>query len=120
MRSFTSWTQVYFFDWLANIGGLFTSLMAIARFAMAGYQNFVAQKSMLKRLYAEEVQTQQAVNSGIQSNDSAAQETLRAKLMNRKEFNASYLSFAFVGCCYRVKCCFKGKRKRHLESYEKF
>ena len=72
MRSFTSWKQLYFFDWLANIGGLFTSVMGIARFVIAGYQNFVAQKSMLKRLYAEEVQTQQAVNSGIQSKDSVA------------------------------------------------
>ena len=53
-RTITTWTQVYFSDFLSNIGGLFTSLMAGASFLVEGYQSFVAQKSMLKRLYGEE------------------------------------------------------------------
>ena len=53
-QSYTVWTQLYFTGWLSDIGGLFTSIMAIAKFFISGYQEFVVQKSMLKRLYGEE------------------------------------------------------------------
>ena len=78
---------------------------------------------MLKRLYNEEVHNTELTssNSGINTKETEAKETLRAKLMNRQDFNASYLSFVFVGCCKCFKCCFSGSRsKRHLESYKKF
>ena len=50
----TRWTQIYFTDYLSNVGGLLTSVMAGALFVMSGYQEFIAEKSMLKRLYGEE------------------------------------------------------------------
>ena len=48
------WTQKYLTDFLSTIGGLFTALLAVARFCISGYQIFISQKSMLKRLYGEE------------------------------------------------------------------
>ena len=38
-------------DFLADIGGLFTAVMGGIGFFIAGYQSFVSQKSLLKRLY---------------------------------------------------------------------
>ena len=49
--------MMYFSDFLSQIGGLFTSLMAGATFFMVGYQNFEAQNALLKRLYGEETET---------------------------------------------------------------
>ena len=41
-KTIIKWTMMYFSDWLSDIGGLFTSLMAGATFLMLGYQNFEA------------------------------------------------------------------------------
>ena len=41
-KTINKWTQKYLNDYLSEIGGLFTSLMAGASFLMLGYQNFVA------------------------------------------------------------------------------
>ena len=46
----------YIGDFLYQIGGLSRSLMAAASFLVLGYQNFVAQKSLLKRLYGEQIE----------------------------------------------------------------
>ena len=45
--------RVYFADYLASVGGLFLSLLGIFTWLMSSYQEFVQQKSMLKRLYGE-------------------------------------------------------------------
>ena len=78
----TTWTQAYISDFLSEIGGLFTSLMAGARFLIAGYNRFVADKSMLKRLYGEEhfdsADSQEATNAAPR--DYSAKDTLRAKI----------------------------------------
>ena len=49
----TNWTQTYITDFLAHIGGLFTSVIAGASFLLSNYQRFVSEKSLLKRLYGE-------------------------------------------------------------------
>lgn len=51
----TKWTQMYLTDFLSDIGGLFTSLIAVASFILSNYQNFVSEKSLLKRLYGEDL-----------------------------------------------------------------
>ena len=53
-KSVTKWTQNNISDFLSDIGGLFTSLLTGAKFLIAGFQSFIAQKSMLKHLYGEE------------------------------------------------------------------
>ena len=49
----TNWTKTYITDFLAHIGGLFTSVIAGASFLLSNYQHFVSEKSLLKRLYGE-------------------------------------------------------------------
>ena len=122
----TRWTQIYFTDFLSDIGGLYTSLMAGATFIMSGYQNFVAQKSMLKRLYGEEdLNTYSKRISEFESPcDSSAKEILRAKIEKKKDFNASYCLFILVSCFKKLCCCSasctKYRCKRHLDSHRKF
>ena len=53
-KTTTKWTQLYFSDYLSDIGGLFTSLMAGARLSIMGYQSFYAQKSMIRYNYGHE------------------------------------------------------------------
>ena len=52
--STTKWTQIYFSDFLSSMGGLFTSTVGVISFFISGYQAFVSDKSMIKKLYGEE------------------------------------------------------------------
>ena len=121
----TRWTQLYFTEYLSRIGGLFTALLAIARFAVSGYQRFVASKSMLKRLYGEEdFIAADETRKSMQLQPQTPKETLRAKIEKTKDFNASYCAFMMVACFKALCCCFKpccrGKCRRHLDSHRKF
>ena len=40
-------------DFLSEVGGFFTSVMGIFTFFISGYQSFVSEKSMIKKLYGE-------------------------------------------------------------------
>ena len=53
-KTLTKWEQIYLTDFLAQIGGLFTTFWGVMGFLLSGYQDFVSQKSLLKRLYGEE------------------------------------------------------------------
>ena len=102
-------------------------MMAGAQFLVAGYQKFVADKSMLKRLYGEEDfddtdAAQETANDG--SKDFSAKDTLRAKIEKRKDFNASYYLYTVISyfrclCCCLASCC-KARCKRYLDSHKKF
>ena len=123
-KTMTRWTKIYFTDFLAEIGGLFTSLMAGASFVMAGYQNFVAQNSMIKHLYGEEQVDEAKQDAGsLQPNVPSPREDLRAKVEKRKEFRANYCVFIMISffktlCCCLVPCC-KSKCSRRLDGYKK-
>ena len=54
LRTNTNCFSKDFVAFLTKLGGLFTSVFAIATFIVSGYQRFVKQKSMLKKLYGEE------------------------------------------------------------------
>ena len=119
----TKWTQVYFSDYLSQIGGLFTAIMAFANFLFAGYQKFVAQKSMLKRLYGEEDFDAPSGASDFVSS-SSPKETLQAKIEKKKDFDASFCRFVMVSCfrsfcCCLASCC-KTQCRRSLDSHKKF
>ena len=99
--------------------------MAGATFIMSGYQNFVAQKSMLKRLYGEEDLDASRGTSAFESpEDSSGKEILRAKIKKKKDFNASFCLFKLVSCFKNFCCCFapctKERCRRHLDSHRKF
>ena len=49
----TTWKRQYFSDYLAFCYSLFASIMAGTSFVISGYQVFVSDKSMLKKLYGE-------------------------------------------------------------------
>ena len=72
---------------------------------MAGYQNFVAQKSLLKRLYGEErpndalndppfADKKIALNQSDGGDDPT--EILHNKVRKRRDFNASYCQYTLV------------------------
>ena len=44
---------MYFFEYLAAIGGLVISVKKIVGFFMSGYQRFVKEKSIVRDLYRE-------------------------------------------------------------------
>ena len=52
----TKWKQKYLSDFLSDLGGLFTSVMGVLTFFISGYQSFVHDKSMIKKLYGEQRQ----------------------------------------------------------------
>ena len=121
----TNWHQTYLMDFLSDIGGLFTSLMAGASFLISTYQNFVSQKSLLKRLYGE-----QEVDLGDEFSrieDPSASETprdqLKKQIEKRREFTASFGSYILASCFQCFCCCFERrcsqKCKRNLDSWKK-
>ena len=96
--------------------------MAGAFFIMSPYQNFVAQKSLLKRLYGEEsMKEKQNDDNGdkeyfkrqstsFSENRMTYNEILREKIEKRKDFNASYCIYTMITffkslCCCFAKCC---------------
>ena len=48
---------------MSEIGGLLTSIMTGASLLISGYQHFVYDKSMLEKLYGEEVMTGEHINA---------------------------------------------------------
>ena len=100
--------------------------MAGASFLVTGYQRFVADKSMLKRLYGEE-EFDSIATLGINNDDSkdfSAKDTLRAKIEKKKDFNASYCLYVMLYyfkclCCCFASCC-RARCKRYLDSHRKF
>ena len=87
----TEWTQKYYTDFLSEIGGLFTSIMAAATFIISGYQKFVSNKSMLKKLYGEEDMTQTSEEAEMEAEQQTCpQEVYIAKLERRQNFTARY------------------------------
>ena len=125
----TVWDQDHFFAYLSNIGGLFTSILAGARFLISGYQEFVSQKSMLMRLYGEEdfsqARREAATTEFDEKQPTKPKEILQAKIEKRQDFNASYCFFTIVSffklcCCCFKSCCCKGRCRRHMDSHRKF
>ena len=104
-RTKTVWTQKYVTDYLASIGGLFTSFFAWPALIVSGYQNFVAQKSVFKRLYGEEETDQQDDPDQSIDDTSSPKDLIRTKIEKRKEFSASYWSYTLVSCFKRLCCC---------------
>ena len=95
--------------------------MAFASFLFSGYQKFVAQKSLLKRLYGEE-----DFDAGANDfeNSNSPKETLQAKIEKKKDFDASFCRFVMVSffrsfCCCLASCC-KTQCRRSLDSHKKF
>ena len=100
--------------------------MAGAKFLMVGYQLFVADKSMLKRLYGEEAfdSTDEKEAENVEAKDFSAKDTLRAKIKKKKDFNASYCLHTMISyfkclCCCFAACC-RTRCKRILDSHRKF
>ena len=116
------WTQKYFTEFLSEIGGLFTAIMAAATFTISGYQNFVSNDSMLKKLYGEEDMTQTSEEAGIEAGQQKSpQEIFKAKLEKRQEFTASYFSYTLISCFKALCCCFSQccKNSRKFDSHRK-
>ena len=92
---------------------------------VAGYQRFVADKSMLKRLYGEEDfdSTDSQGTTSAESRDFSARDTLRAKIEKKKDFKASYFLYTVI-YYFRCLCCFasccRTRCKRYLDSHRKF
>ena len=121
-RTNTKWTQVYLDDFLSNIGGLFTSLFKTAAFLFLGYEQFVTQKSMLKRLYGEEAHEREEAAS--EQNCKSTEEQLRDKMERKRNFDFSFCMFKLVSCFQSICCCFeqcfrKGRWRRRLDSHSK-
>ena len=120
-----TWTQqAYFTDFLSDIGGLFTSVMAGAAIAMSSYQNFVSQKSLLKRLYGEVEEEPNHTIKVSADGSSTKQEILAATVRRRRDFSASYCQYVLVSCLKALCCCCKSQYltagcQRQLERHKK-
>lgn len=98
------WTQKYLSDFLSTIGGLFTALIAVARFFISGYQSFISQKSMLKRLYGEEDLDARSGRSRV-SREVDPKDELSEKLEKRRDFNTSFFKHIMIACFKSCCCC---------------
>ena len=82
---------------------------------------------MLKRIYGEEDfdSTASQGTTNAESEDFSAKETLRAKIVKKKDFNASYCLYILTSyfkclcCCCFASCC-RARCKRYLDSHRKF
>ena len=93
------------------------------------YQGFVAQKSLLKRLYGEEddLDRGQQEQSSAESKDPgriSSKDALRAKIEKKKDFSTSYCLFTVISCFKCFCCCFVSRCyarcRRRLDSHKKF
>ena len=96
LRTNTTCYSKNFVAFLTKLGGLFTSMLAIATFIVQGYQRFVKQKSMLKKLYGEEKKKSGDVRMASK-HDSPIQ-ILQEKMSRRTEFRVRYCTFLLVSC----------------------
>lgn len=101
--------------------------MAGASLFLGSYQGFVAQKSILKRLYGEEDLYAKARRTldAQQISEPEFKEILRAKIEKRKDFNARYCSYTIISLAKAICCCLAcgfrtGKCRRLLDSHKKF
>ena len=80
-------------DFLTKIGGLFTSVFAIATFMVSSYQRFVKQKSMLKKLYGEEKKSEDIRPAS--KHDSPIQ-IMQEKMSRRTDFRVKFCTYLLV------------------------
>ena len=81
--------------------------MAAAQFLMSSYQKFVADKSLLKRLYGEEDMTCTFGEADQEKEDTAPQQMMRSKLEKYQYFKASFCTFKLISCFLALCCCCK-------------
>ena len=97
--------------------------MGAAKALIYYYQEFVSQKSMLKRLYGEEEMVFNEIKPRF-SNDDSSQKQFRDILEKRKEFNTSFCVYMMISCLRNCCCCFIrccGPRcRRQLVIHKKF
>lgn len=113
------WTQKYVLDFLAEVGGIITSLLAGTSFFVTKYQQFVSEKSMLKRLYGEE-QSPPALDDDAsdKGQQQSSKEKFKDKLDRRKELEASFCQYTLFSCL-KLLCCARCC-KPQLERNKKF
>ena len=109
-RTLTKWEQIYINDFLSEIGGLFTAFWGVINFFLSSYQDFVYQKSLLKRLYGEEGGSSSSAADESSSDEGDTRlppsEQLQKKMEKRKDFRASYCLQLLVPCFKAICCCF--------------
>lgn len=129
-KTVNSWQMSYLSDYMADIGGIFTSVVGVATFLLAGFQRFISQKSMLNRLYGEsdspvrfdqasggatkdpagEFKTEAKVSSEgnvkytDESSDTEAKELIRQQVLGRHDFTQGYCSYTLISV-FRALCC---------------
>ena len=111
----TRWNRLTYKEYLAFVYTLFGSSMAVVTILISGYQKFVSDKSMLKKLYGEnKIQNHKSNTSDNSSHVKTPNEIFQEKLMERQEFKVRYCCFRFITifkavCCCLVPCCSRSK-----------
>ena len=107
---------------IAKLGGILNILGLTGVLFLRGYQSFVLDKSLMKRLYAEDAY----VTNG--RNERSDEEEFYNKISNRKAYQFSYCGYVCTSLQRHIFCCLKpcysqsGREKydRRMKSFEKF
>ena len=85
----TIWYQTNIVDILSSFGGTITTILGTVTFFISGYQSFVADKSLIKKLYGQIDMTQEGEDdTGGQKdeNEPSVEAVFKAKLEERQDF----------------------------------
>jgi len=117
--------RIFFSDFLANIGGLSTSIIGAVAFFMSSYHAFAQSQAMSRNLYGHS--TDRHSKSGLTRSEDEVNESFRLRLEGRKPFLVSYVSWLFFSrilpycCCCLKSCCARSTFiKEKIDKYRKF
>lgn len=137
--SFQTWYRSqYFFEFLAELGGLYLSWLRVMTVLFVSYNAFIQQQSMLKRLYwltdLSQV-TKEPIKLNQDSDDEEADKQdaitnsklFKTALEGRSSITVNYFSYLFVYylnnlCCCFATCCQRNSSSwtKRLKKYKKF
>ena len=99
--------RTFFTEYLSEMGGLFLSILGFYTWVFSGYENFIQQKSMLKRLYRESDQVdpefKEIRDEEIEHLDMPV-EAMRNHLESHQMIELSYFQY-YIAWLYSYLCC---------------
>ena len=114
-RSYTTWSRINFYTFLAALGGFSVSVKKILAFLLGGYQSFAQQKTIVQDLYRssdhDAGQHIESVYDPLLTD--FVKKDFKERIDSEEKFTANYVSY-LIQYLLRTFCCclmgFCGKR----------
>ena len=111
------WVATTFIVILSNLGGYSTVITGTFALLLGNYQEFVFDKSMLKKLYFQETERHSQLDGDGQERDD--DDEMIERINNRRKFWFGYMGYGLVSLTSKCCCCCKKYMLKHWRYYRK-